>query len=109
MILEELASRNQTIYGEQYKVIAEMPIKDVKNAQPWFSRAESAEITEHEFTWGTGVSMCFHIKGGGEHYEILSKKSALKVGDKVNLDTVVLQAIQRTGEEPKPRVDGEAL
>lgn len=103
--LEELAMNNQTIYGEKYQVVARKRIAETKAAQPWFSQCESATVESHEFDWGTGMSVCFHCKGG-KHYEILSRESELKDGDVVDLQTVEYLVIERTGEQ-KLRVDGK--
>lgn len=107
MNINELASNNTTIYGEQYQLVARQKIADTPAAQGWFSQCESATVEEREFDWGVGRSICFHCKGG-KHYEILSAKSTLKTGDSVNLATVEYQLLHRTGED-KLRVDGEAL
>lgn len=107
MNLEQLASQNTTIYGESYTEVARKPIKEVAAAQGWFSQAERATVESKEFEWGTGRSICFHCKGGGKHYEILSAKSGLQDGQEVDLQTVAYVHLHRTGED-KLRVDGVA-
>lgn len=107
MNINELASKNTTVYGEKYEVIARQKVADTPAAQGWFSKAEKAVVEETNFDWGVGHSICFHIKGGGKHYEILSSLSTLKTGDEVELQSVEYQHLHRTGED-KLRVDGTA-
>lgn len=64
------------------------------------------EIVEKEQEWGTSVSMCFHMLGGGKKYIPLSRDSDLEVGDAVKPQSVEIITLERDGEEPIYRADG---
>lgn len=66
------------------------------------------EIVEKEQEWGTSVSMCFHMLGGGKKYVPLSRDSDLEVGDAVKPQSVEIITLERDGEEPIYRADGDA-
>lgn len=66
------------------------------------------EIVEKEQEWGTSVSMCFHMLGGGRKYVPLSRDSSLEVGDSVNPKSVEIITLEKDGEDPIYRADGSS-
>lgn len=67
------------------------------------------EVVEKEQDWGTSISMCFFMKAGGKKFVSLSRDSELEVGDSVDPKSVEVLTLERDGEEPIFKVDGEAL
>lgn len=75
---------------------------------------KSIEVTERDFRQNDGstrtrVSMCFTMKNGRMRYAVLSRDSELEVGDKVDPASVEVLTLERDGDEPIYRVDGEVL
>lgn len=66
------------------------------------------EVVGRENGWGTSVSMCFLMKGGGKKYVPLSRDSQLEEGDTVDPKSVEILTLERDGDEPIYRADGKA-
>lgn len=66
------------------------------------------EVVERENDWGTSVSMCFVMKGGGRKFVPLSRDSNLDPGDTVDPKSVEIITLERDGEDPIFRADGDA-
>lgn len=66
------------------------------------------EVVERDNDWGTSVSMCFIMKGGGKKFVPLSRDSDLTEGDTVDPKSVEIITLERDGEDPIFRADGEA-
>lgn len=74
-----------------------------------FKGIESAVVTEKEQEWGISRSICLTMKAGGQKYLSLSKDSKLKNGDEVDLDSIEIITLEKDGDEPIYRADGEKL
>jgi hypothetical protein len=75
---------------------------DVQNVQ-------SIQVVTKEQDWGTSISMCFTMVGGGKKFVPLSRDSELQEGDRVHPNTVEIITLEKDGESPIHRADGEAL
>ena len=56
-----------------------------------------------------GTSVCFFMKSGGRTYVPLSRDCDLPVGTQVNLDTVKVLTLQKSGESDIQRIVAEPL
>lgn len=74
-----------------------------------FKDVSSATVTSKEQEWGTSVAICLYMKSGGQKYIPLSKQSSLKVGDDVDIKSIEVLTLEREGEEPIYRADGETI
>lgn len=74
-----------------------------------FKAIASAVVTEKEQEWGISRSICLTMKAGGQKYISLSKDSELQDGDEVNLKSIEVITLERDGDDPIFRADGEAL
>lgn len=73
------------------------------------SKAEQASIESIEVVEGQyGLSMCFLMKAGGKKFMPLSRDSQLEEGDSVDLKSVEISTLERSGEEIF-RADGTAM
>lgn len=72
-----------------------------------FNEIESAMVTEREMDWGISSSICLFMKGGGQKFIPLSKNSELKDGDNVDLDSIEVITLEREGDDPIFRADGD--
>ena len=68
---------------------------------------EKIEVVERDNDWGTSVSMCFFMKGGGRKYVPLSRDSQLSEGDIVDPKSVEILTLERDGDDPIYRADGK--
>lgn len=55
-----------------------------------------------------GASMCFMLKGGREKFIPLSRDSELEVGEVVDPSSVSIVRLEKAGESPIYRADGES-
>lgn len=69
---------------------------------------DKIEVVSRDNEWGTSVSMCFFMKGGGRKYIPLSRDSDLKDGDNVDPKSVEVITLERDGDDPIYRADGKA-
>lgn len=74
-----------------------------------FKDVASATVTSKEQEWGTSIALCLFMKSGGQKYIPLSKTSSLEVGDDVDIKSIEILTLEREGEEPIYRGDGEAI
>lgn len=65
------------------------------------------EVVSRENDWGTSVSMCFHMLGGGKKYIPLHRDSDLEVGDEVDVKSVKIITLERDGDDPCYKADGK--
>ena len=73
-----------------------------------FDSIESAEVVEKEQDWGMSTSICMYLNGGKTRkYLSLSNQSDLEVGDEVDLDSITVLKLEREGNDPIYRGDGE--
>ena len=70
---------------------------------------DRVEVVEKDNDWGTSVSMCFFMKSGGRKYVPLSRDSSLKPGDSVKPNSIKILTLEKDGEEPIYRADGDAM
>lgn len=94
-------------YGGSWEVTEREALEGIEDVK-------SIEVTERDFrqddgTTRTRVSMCFTMKNGRTRYVPLSRDSELEVGDKVDPASVEVLTLERDGDEPIYRVDGEVL
>lgn len=68
---------------------------------------DKIEVVEKDNEWGTSVSMCFFMKGGGRKYVPLSRDCDLEDGDGVDPKSVEIITLERDGEEPIYRAVGD--
>lgn len=73
-----------------------------------FKQIESAEVVEKEQKWGTSISICMFLKGGGCKYVALSSESSLKPGNEVDVKSLKIIELEREGETCF-KGDGNAL
>lgn len=66
-------------------------------------------VIEKEQDWGTSTSMCFFMKGGGQKYVPLSRDSDLVPGEQVNPKSITIITLERDGDDPIYRADGDSL
>ena len=69
---------------------------------------DKIEVIEKDNDWGTSVSMCFFMKGGGRKYVPLSRDSELNVGDIVDPKSVEILTLERDGDDPIYRAEGKS-
>lgn len=65
------------------------------------------EVVSRENEWGTSTSMCFHMLSGGQKFIPLHRDSTLENGDVVDPKTVEIITLEREGDEPCYKCDGE--
>lgn len=68
---------------------------------------DKIEVVSRDNEWGTSVSMCFFMKGGGRKYVPLSRDSQLAEGDIVDPKSVEILTLERDGDDPIYRADGK--
>lgn len=68
---------------------------------------DKIEVVSRDNEWGTSVSMCFFMKGGGRKYVPLSRDSQLEEGDIVDPKSVEILTLERDGDDPIYRADGK--
>lgn len=68
---------------------------------------DKIEVVSKDNEWGTSVSMCFFMKGGGRKYVPLSRDSQLEEGDIVDPKSVEILTLERDGDDPIYRADGK--
>lgn len=101
----EFKLNSLTSYGQKWEVTDNALLKDVDPSG--IKDVKRAEVTSHEFDWGTGVSICLFLKSGGVKYLPLSSESSLEVGDEVSTDSIEILQLERDGDNPIYRFDGE--
>lgn len=101
----EFKLNSLTSYGQKWEVTDNALLKDVDPSG--IKDVKRAEVTSHEFGWGTGVSICLFLKSGGVKYLPLSSESSLEVGDEVSTDSIEILQLERDGDNPIYRFDGE--
>lgn len=101
----EFKLNSLTSYGKKWEVTDNALLKDVDPSG--IMGVERAEVTSHEFDWGTGVSICLFLKSGGVKYLPLSNESDLEVGDEVSTESIEILQLERDGDNPIYRFDGE--
>ena len=69
---------------------------------------DKIEVVEKENDWGTSVSMCFFMKGGGRKYVPLSRDCELQDGDTVDPKSVEIITLERDGDDPIYRAEGKS-
>lgn len=74
-----------------------------------FKQVKSAIVTEKECDWGISKSICLFIKTGGKKYISLSRTSKLKSGDKVDIHSIEVITLERQGNAPVFRCDGQKV
>lgn len=95
-----------TTYAQGWEVVGRESLKSLD--PEGFKEIQSAEVTSKEQEWGTSVSICMFLKGGGQKYVSLARDSNLEVGDKVDVDSIEILTLERDGEEAY-KADGEVL
>lgn len=55
-----------------------------------------------------GLSACFMFKGGSQRYVPVSNESSLIEGDEVKLESIKILTLEKEGEAPIYRLDGES-
>lgn len=68
---------------------------------------DSIIVVEKIQDWGTSTSMCFIMKSGVKKFVPLSRDSSLEEGDEVKPESVEIITLERDGNEPIYRCDGE--
>lgn len=82
----------------------------LKNLDPsGVKNIESAVVTETEQDWGISRSICLMMVGGGRKYLSLSRDSELAEGDKVDPSSIEIITLERDGDEPIYRADGQVV
>lgn len=61
---------------------------------------ERTEVVESQY----GLSVCFHMKSGGQTYIPLDQNSSKNVGDSIDLSKAELITLSRVGDEDIYRV-----
>lgn len=56
-----------------------------------------------------GLSACFMFKSGSQRYVPVSNESSLIEGDNVKLDSIKIITLEKEGEAPIYRLDGESI
>ena len=56
-----------------------------------------------------GLSACFMFEGGSQRYVPVSNESSLSEGDSVKLNSIKILTLEREGDEPIYRLDGESI
>ena len=110
-MLETISSTNMSLKKSTVKKTWEITGRELlKDLDPQgFKGIKSATVTEKEQEWGISRSICLTMKVGGKKYIPLSKDSELKKGDEVDLDSIEIITLERDGDEPIYRADGEKL
>ena len=70
---------------------------------------ENAVVTETEQDWGISRAICLMMVGGGRKYLSLSRDSELAEGDKVDPNSIEIITLERDGDEPIYRADGQVV
>lgn len=94
-------------YAKGYEVTNREKLSKFDNEG--FKDVASAKVTSKEQEWGTSIAICLFMKSGGTKYIALSRDSDLEVGDDVNIKSIEVLTLEREGEEPIYRADGEAI
>ena len=55
-----------------------------------------------------GLSACFMFKGGSQRYVPVSNESSLSEGDEVSLESIKILTLEKEGEAPIYRLEGES-
>ena len=55
-----------------------------------------------------GLSACFMFNGGSQRYVPVSNESTLVEGDEVKLESIKILTLEKEGEAPIYRLDGES-
>ncbi len=55
-----------------------------------------------------GLSACFMFNGGSKRYVPVSNESTLVEGDELRLDSIKILTLEKEGEAPIYRLDGES-
>lgn len=93
-----------TIYGGNWIEKTRTSIKSYLESK----KAVAATIVSSIAPWGEETfSICFTTMGGQKIYLPLSKKSALKKGDNVKVDSVCMLTLGREGSSDTYCYDGE--
>lgn len=110
-MLEAISNTNISSEKSTTKKTWEITDKELlKDADPeGFKQVKSAVVTESEQDWGISRSICLTMKDGRKKYLALSRSSMLKAGDEVDLDSIVVITLERDGDDPIYRADGEKL
>ena len=74
-----------------------------------FKGIESATVTEEEQEWDISRSIFLTMRAGGHKYISLLKDSELKKGDEVALDSIEIITLEKDGDEPIYKANGEKL
>lgn len=90
-----------TIYAQKWEVKDEVALDAEDKA-----KFTSAKVVSSDF----GKSVCFFLKGGGQHYIPMSNQGEqLAVGDSVNLDAISIQILGRPGDKDIMRAKINAI
>ena len=84
------------VYGGSWNVASERTFEAEEIAA-----VKKAEVVSSEY----GLSVCFFMKSGGQTYIPLSNRSALAVGDEVDLNTAKILTLHRYGSCDITRID----
>lgn len=93
-------------YATKWNVVSENLLSDIDPRG--FKNIEAAEVVEKEQTWGTSVSICLFMKGGGTKFIPLSNQSSLKPGNAVDVNSLKIIELERDGETCH-KGDGERI
>ena len=63
-----------------------------------FKEISSAHVMSKEQDWGMSTSICLMLKSSGRKYIPLSNQSSLKVGDEVDVNSLKVIELERSGE-----------
>ena len=88
------------VYATEWKVAGE---RDFTSEE--ISMVEKATVEDSMH----GNSVCFFMKSGGRTYVPLSRDCDLPIGSQINLDTVKVLTLQKSGESDIQRIVAEPL
>ena len=88
------------VYASEWKVAGE---RDFTSEE--ISMVEKATVEDSMY----GTSVCFFMKSGGRTYVPLSRDCDLPKGTEINLDTVKILTLQKSGESDIQRIVAEPL
>ena len=78
--------------------------KEVSLTKEEMSEVKKVFIVSSDY----GLSACFMFKGGSQRYVPVSNESDLSEGDEVKLDSIKVITLEKEGEAPIYRLDGES-
>lgn len=90
-------------YGQSWEVVGREALSSEDK-----KAVNKITVVEKEQEWGTSISMCFMMAGGGQKFVALSRDCDLEPGEIVDPETVEILELERDGETIY-RAEGEAI